>query len=53
MKEKVKDKNETTRKKSFFAKVFEKLDKKMEEKAKSESCGCRPPNGKDNNSCCG
>jgi len=48
MKEKVKDE---IRKKSFFAKVFEKLDKKMEEKAKSKTCCCKASD-KESNSCC-
>lgn len=40
-----------TKKKSFFARMFEKLDKKMEEKAKSGSCCCKPSDKKDG-SCC-
>lgn len=39
------------KKKSFFAKLFEKLDKKMEEKAKSKTSCCKPTN-KEGNSCC-
>ncbi len=37
--------------KTFFRGLFEKLDKKMEEKAKSTSCCCKPSN-KEKNSCC-
>lgn len=37
-------------KKGFFSKMFEKIDKKMEEKAKSGTC-CKP-SGKGGNSCC-
>ena len=50
MKEKSEIKNEA-KKKSFFAKVFEKLDKKMQEKAKSAPCCCKPRD-KGDNSCC-
>lgn len=38
-----------TKKKSFLARWFEKLDKKMEEKAKSQSCCCK---SKDKDSSC-
>ena len=38
------------KKKSFIAAFLEKLDKKMAEKVKSQSC-CKPAN-KDSNSCC-
>jgi len=38
-------------KKGFFSRMFEKLDKKMEEKAKSKSCCCKPSD-KGGNSCC-
>ena len=38
-------------KKGFFARMFEKLDKKMEEKAKSGSCCCKPSD-KGDGSCC-
>lgn len=38
--------------KAFFKRLVEKLDKKMEEKAKSKPCCCSSSNkGKD--SCCG
>ncbi len=37
--------------KQLFSHLFERLDKKMEEKAKSQSCCCKPT-GKENNSCC-
>ena len=39
-------------KKGFFAKLFDKLDKKMEEKAKSGSCGCKNDGRGENKSCC-
>ncbi|MCX5687502.1 MAG: hypothetical protein NTV71_02500 [Candidatus Omnitrophica bacterium] len=39
------------KKKSFFAKLFDRLDKKLEEKAKSESCCCKPSD-KGDSSCC-
>jgi len=37
----------------LFSRLFAKLDKKMEEKAKSQPCCCKPT-GKDKgkNSCC-
>ena len=38
-------------KKGFFARMFEKLDKKMEEKAKSQPC-CSKPSNKGGSSCC-
>ena len=44
-----KNSNKETKKKSFLARWFEKLDKKMEEKAKSTGCCCKP---KDKNSSC-
>ncbi len=37
--------------KGFFKGIFDKLDKKIEEKAKSSPCCCKP-SGKDKNSCC-
>jgi len=38
-------------KKGFFARMIDKLDKKMQEKSKSKSCCCN--NGKsDKKSCC-
>lgn len=36
--------------KGFFARLVEKVDKKMEEKAKKNPCSCSPKDG--NNSCC-
>jgi len=39
------------KKKSFFARLFDKLDKKMEEKAKSGTCCCKPSD-KGDGSCC-
>jgi len=38
-------------KKGFFCRMFEKLDKKMEEKAKSGPC-CSKPSDKGGSSCC-
>ncbi|MDD4939123.1 MAG: hypothetical protein PHE18_05745 [Candidatus Omnitrophica bacterium] len=38
------------KKRSFFSRVFEKLDKKMKEKA-DKSCCCKPGDNK-NGSCC-
>lgn len=37
--------------KTFLRGLFEKLDKKMEEKAKSKPCCCKPSD-KEKNSCC-
>lgn len=45
------NKENENKKESFFAKVFEKLDKKMEKKAKSRAC-CSSSSGKEKNSCC-
>jgi len=39
------------KKKGFFAKLFEKLDTKLAQKA-SSGCGCSKDKGKDNKSCC-
>ena len=41
----------TGKKKSFFGRLFEKLDKTMQEKAKSKGCCCGPAEKK-NDSCC-
>lgn len=41
----------TEKKKGFFAKLIEKIDKKMEEKAKS-SCCCKPKDDSKGDSCC-
>jgi hypothetical protein len=38
-------------KKGFFSRMFEKLDRKMEEKAKSQPC-CPKPTDKGGGSCC-
>jgi hypothetical protein len=38
-------------KKGFFARIIDKLDKKMQEKAKSAS-GCSGQGNKGKNSCC-
>jgi hypothetical protein len=38
-------------KKGFFARIIDKLDKKMQEKAKSASC-CSGQKNKGKNSCC-
>jgi hypothetical protein len=50
MKEKVNN-AKGAKKKSFFAGLFRKLDKKMEEEAKSRPCCCKPSNKK-GGSCC-
>ena len=44
--------NKTEKKKSFFGKLIEKLDKKMEEKAKAKPCCDGKDKGK-GKSCCG
>jgi len=47
-------KNETEKKKTkkgFFSRMFEKLDKKIEKKAKSQLCCCKPSD-KGGSSCC-
>ena len=44
------NKAKENKKKSFFARLFDRLDKKMEEKAKSQPC-CKPSD-KGGNSCC-
>lgn len=36
--------------KGFFTRLIEKIDKKMEEKAKKNPCSCSPKDR--NNSCC-
>lgn len=46
------DKAKEMNKKGFFKRIMEKIDKKMEEKAKSKACCCSGPKDKDNNSCC-
>jgi uncharacterized FlgJ-related protein len=40
------------KKKGFFAKLVEKLDKKLAEKANKSGCGCKSEKDK-GNSCCG
>ncbi|HOW87760.1 MAG TPA: hypothetical protein P5561_02600 [Candidatus Omnitrophota bacterium] len=45
-------KGPASEKKGFFTKLFEKIDKKLEEKAKKTGCGCaskKDPEGP----CCG
>ncbi|MEI6832336.1 MAG: hypothetical protein WCK61_06495 [Candidatus Omnitrophota bacterium] len=49
MEEKVKKEKQ---KKGFFARLFDKLDKKMEEKSKSGSCGCKGNDSEGKKSCC-
>lgn len=44
------EKNKENKKKGFFARFIEKLDKKMEEKAKKGSCCCG--SGKKDDPCC-
>jgi len=41
-----------TKKQGFFSRWLEKLDKKLEEKAKKNGCGCSPKDQK-GDSCCG
>lgn len=38
--------------KQFFADIFEKIDKKMQEKAKSSSSCCGSNKNKEDKSCC-
>jgi hypothetical protein len=38
--------------KGFFSKLFDKLDKKMKEKANSSPCCCRDDNKEGKKSCC-
>ena len=38
--------------KGFFAKLFDKLDKKIEEKAKSSPCCCKGDSQEGKKSCC-
>jgi hypothetical protein len=45
------DNRNKAKKKSFLAGLFEKLDKKMEEKSKSQPC-CSKPTGTKGGSCC-
>jgi hypothetical protein len=49
--EKNQDKTEKAEKKGWFGKLIEKLDKKMEAKAR-EGCGCTPKDPKQGSSCC-
>ena len=39
-------------KKGFFARMFDKLDKLMQEKAKSAPCGCKGNDSEGKKSCC-
>ncbi len=43
--------NKPEKKKGFFGKLIEKLDKKMEEKAKAKPC-CDPKDKDKGKSCC-
>lgn len=43
--------NQKQVKKGFFARIIDRLDKKMQEKAKSSSC-CSGQGNKGKNSCC-
>ena len=45
------NKAKENKKKSFFGRLFDKLDKKLEEKAKSQPC-CSKPSDKGGKSCC-
>lgn len=40
------------KKKGFFARLFEKMDKKLEEKSKKTGCCCQTQKN-DGDSCCG
>jgi hypothetical protein len=40
------------KKKGFFANWIEKLDKKLEAKAKKTGCSCRPKDDGGGDSCC-
>ena len=44
------NKSEVKKKKGFFSRLIEKLDQKMEEKAKAASCCCK--SNKKDKSCC-
>ena len=50
MNEKADNKNEP-KKKCFISRLFETLDRKMEEKARAKGCCCRPSD-KRNDPCC-
>jgi|GEM_PF-554303 len=50
MNEKAENKNEP-KKKCFIGRLFETLDRKMEEKARAKGCCCRPSD-KRNDPCC-
>jgi len=39
-------------KKGFFVRLLDKIDKKMEEKAKSSSCCCKSNDKEGKKSCC-
>ena len=43
--------NKPNKIKQFFSGLVNKIDKKMEEKAKSQACSCKPSD-KDGKSCC-
>lgn len=47
----MKEENEKQIKKGFFTRLVEKLDKKIQEKAKSKP-GCNGQNSSGKNSCC-
>ena len=47
-----KENNKEEKKKGFFAKLFEMLDKKLETRAKKTGCGCGPTKDP-KDSCCG
>ena len=49
--QKEKQKSATGKKKGFFGKIMDKLDKKLEDQAKNSGCCGDPENGK-NKSCC-
>lgn len=45
------NREEKKAKRGFFARIFDKLDKKLEEKAKSSSC-CNKQDNSGQKSCC-
>jgi len=49
----MKDKNQESKPaKGFFSRILDRLDKKMEEKAKSSSCCCKSSDKSGGKSCC-
>ncbi|MFA6349863.1 MAG: hypothetical protein WCY12_02930 [Candidatus Omnitrophota bacterium] len=46
------DNNKVNKPKGFFARLLDRLDKKMEEKSRSQNCGCCGSKNKEDRSCC-